>query len=128
RTTNVGTRSSVGTKCEQGVIRLLALLGELRRFPEVGDAVDTHEGVVAVHEDPQLELAGEDELAVVDAGAVDEGEVHLPPLQLAQFCPSLRGHREHLLTKYVLTVRSVPGPVRSMGRSTLLMTSPSAAR
>ena len=62
----------------------------LSRFPEVGDAVDGDEVVVAVDEDPQLVAAGQDQVAVVDARAVDEREVHPATLQIAQLLALVR--------------------------------------
>src|SRR5207248_428114 len=92
---------------------------ELGGFPDVGDAVDADEAVVAVDEDPELELAGEHELAVVDARAVDPRGAHAPSLHLVQFCPTVPGRRGLPLVANGLTVRSVPRTTRSMGRWTL---------
>src|SRR5205807_44786 len=65
RNTKVGTSGTVRRQCEQAVTRPLLLCRPvlLRGLPHVGDTVDVHEGVVTVHEDPQLEPAGEHELA-----------------------------------------------------------------
>src|SRR5438270_9511061 len=64
----------------------------LSGFPEVGDAVDGDKRVVTVDEHPQLEAAGEDELTVVDAGAVNEREVDPTPFQVAQLHTPMLGH------------------------------------
>src|SRR5437763_110716 len=61
-------------------------------FPEVGDAAHVHEVVVAVDEDPQLRPARQHELAVVDAGPVDQRQVHPTALELAQLQTPLFGH------------------------------------
>src|SRR5207302_8735049 len=55
---------------------------QARRFPEVDDPVEGDEGVVAVGEHPGLEAADEDELAVVDAGSVGEGQADPASLEV----------------------------------------------
>src|SRR5207248_7565483 len=51
-----------------------------------------HEVVVAVDEDPQLRPTRQHELAVVDAGPVDQRQVHPTALELAQLQTPLFGH------------------------------------
>src|SRR5438067_9378566 len=62
------------------------------RFPDVGDALDGHEGVMAVDVDPELERAHEHQLAVVDAGAVGERDVDVAAFEMGELVQPSRGH------------------------------------